>query len=458
LVSVPRRGATVNPLSTFKVIINASPSDLRDAVFSRAQNWAIPVPSAGSLGPELTSATWGSLMKLSSIPFHCRLRAGANSTSAWSASEFPAMRGYPTSGQQVFSIAPNYDKGTVQYTGGATQVQPDGDSGVSIAQQIAATGVYQFTAERLHLARNAFGASDILAPNAANLPEVLSTLRRNPPRFEAYARLVREVFPSITAVTIQPRPSNQVEIMIWQTPLELERDDLAISLESCGTGVGQVLAILYVVKTSDSPRTILIDEPNSFLHPGAARAFIRILKRFNQHQYVIATHSPEVISEIGPARVISLQFIQGRSVVGQFDRLCVDTAGDILSDLRARLSDVLGPARIVWVDGPSDAAALSLLARKFPDQALNTAFLPVRSTAPFDGKRLRDILHLHRELSKQGAPVPPKVLFLFDREGKSETDITDLKRESQGAMHFLNRRMLESYLLDAQALSALINH
>jgi len=44
-----------------------------------------------------------------------------------------------------------------------------------------------------------------------------------------------------------------------------------VPLSESGTGVGQVLAILYVVFTSEYPRTIVIDEPQSFLHPGAVR-------------------------------------------------------------------------------------------------------------------------------------------------------------------------------------------
>jgi predicted ATPase len=45
-----------------------------------------------------------------------------------------------------------------------------------------------------------------------------------------------------------------------------------------------VLAILYVVMTSNHPQTIIIDEPQSFLHPGAVKKLIEVLKQYPQHQ------------------------------------------------------------------------------------------------------------------------------------------------------------------------------
>lgn len=457
LSSVPRRGDIVNPNSMFRMQFSASGEEVHAAVFSERKAWAIPAPTE----PELILDRWEKLRASSLVSFHCSMSVGKDAGRTWSATKYPAMRAYETLGPpdepKVIQIVPDYEWNAVRHITGPTAVQNDGDSGVAIGERIAG-GIYKFDAERLHLAKYNFGTVNVLAPDASNLPEVLSTLRSIPVRYRTYVGLVSEVFPSITDVTLQSRPNNQVEIMIWQTPPELERDDLAVSLESCGTGVGQVLAILYVVKTSDTPRTILIDEPNSFLHPGAARALIRILKRFSQHQYVIATHSPEVISEVGPARVINLRFVVGQSVVEQFDKLSVDTAAGILGDLGARLSDVLGYELVVWVEGPSDADAFMLISQRVATHALTSAFLPVRSTAAFEGVDLREVLHLHRQLSERRAPMPPIVRFVFDREGRSEQTIRELQHESDGAMHFLSRRMLENYLLDAAALSARINN
>lgn len=50
-------------------------------------------------------------------------------------------------------------------------------------------------------------------------------------------------------------------------------------LAESDTGIGQVLAILYVVIMAKYNQVIIIDEPQSFLHPGAVRKLIEILKQ-----------------------------------------------------------------------------------------------------------------------------------------------------------------------------------
>ena len=99
---------------------------------------------------------------------------------------------------------------------------------------------------------------------------------------------------------------------------ESARDDLPHSLSECGTGVGQVLAILYVVMRSTGD-VICIDEPNSFLHPGAAKALVEILNEQQEHQYIIGTHSPEVIVASRPERLFMLRLEEEITVVRELN-------------------------------------------------------------------------------------------------------------------------------------------
>jgi hypothetical protein len=248
-----------------------------------------------------------------------------------------------------------------------------------------------------------------------------------------------------------------VEVAIWNTDARLKREDLAISLADSGTGIGQVLAILYVVVTADSPRIICIDEPNSFLHPGASRALLRILKRFPSHQYVISTHSPEIISELSNARLIRLTQREGRTIVEQLPAGSMDALRAALADVGAKMSDVLGFEHLLWVEGPSDADTFSLLSSQwFPDLAATLAFLPVKHTSDFDGNSAANTAHIYRQVSSMGAPMPPNVRFLFDREGRTDSEIQSLQNEFKDQARFLPRRMLENYFLEPTAIASVI--
>jgi predicted ATPase len=142
-----------------------------------------------------------------------------------------------------------------------------------VALAIKKSQIYRFDAQRVSYTKHAYGAETNLTPNSSNLPQVLHTLQsNNPHRFKRLNDLVRIVFPTIKQVVVRNVDNGQVEVLIWNVDPDTERDDLAIPLADSGTGIGQVLSMLYVVITADYPTTILIDEPNSFLHPSAAKS------------------------------------------------------------------------------------------------------------------------------------------------------------------------------------------
>ena len=65
------------------------------------------------------------------------------------------------------------------------------------------------------------------------------------------------ILPDVEQVTIRQIERNRGEIMVWPASSGAERDDLAMSLAESGTGVGQIIALLYVVMTSQ-PSVILL--------------------------------------------------------------------------------------------------------------------------------------------------------------------------------------------------------
>ena len=148
--------------------------------------------------------------------------------------------------------------------------------------------IYRFHAERLNIHKCEFKNSSELKPDASNLAEVLYFIKDNAPINNSLNNYLSDIFQHIKYVnSTLNRDNNQCEIKIWTNEAyKNNREDLTFSLSDCGTGVSQVLAILYIVVASKYPRTIIIDEPQSFLHPGAAKKLIDVLKLFPQHQYI----------------------------------------------------------------------------------------------------------------------------------------------------------------------------
>ena len=246
--------------------------------------------------------------------------------------------------------------------------------------------------------------------------------------------------------------------LLWNVDPDTERDDLAVSLSESGTGVGQVLAMLYVAFASRSPRTIIIDEPQSFLHPGAVRKLFEILKGYPQHQYIVTTHSPNAVTAADPGALFLVRKEGEESVVEQLNVSEAKDQTRFLREVGASLSDVFGADDVLWVEGPTEEECFPLiLSEVVGRRLLGTKVVGVLSTGDLEGKRSRDVYRIYGRLSEGGGLLPAAVGFVFDREGRSEKDRQDLARESGGLVAFLPRKMYENYLLNPGAIAAVVS-
>jgi len=177
--------------------------------------------------------------------------------------------------------------------------------------------------------------------------------------------LVGTIFPGIKHVTVAPTPQGNLRVLVWTVDPESEREDLAVPLAEGGTGIGQVLAILYVVLTSPYPRTIVIDEPQSFLHPGAIRTLFDVLKELQrtrlEHQYVVMTHSPTVVTAAEPRTLLLVRKDGTESAIQPIDVEETASLRLFLSEIGARLSDVFGADSILWVEGATEESCFPLI-------------------------------------------------------------------------------------------------
>jgi len=322
--------------------------------------------------------------------------------------------------------------------------------------QILRSRIYFFDAERLNIGRSRVEPNATLASNASNLPQVLHyLLTSNENRWQRYKRLVNTIFPEIKGISVPPISENEAHILIWTIDPGTERADLAIPLSESGTGIGQVLAILYVVVNSNEPRVIIIDEPQSFLHPGAVRKLFEILKLYPQHQYIITTHSPTAVTAANPQTLIVVRKEDAESTIEVVDVTETQKLRLFLSEIGARLSDVFGADNILWVEGPTEEQCFPLILSKIAKQPLlGTAIMGVVHTGDFEGKHSKTIFEIYERLSEGKGLLPPAIGFIFDREGRLEADQKELIYKSGGRVSFTPRRMYENYLLNPQAIAA----
>jgi AAA15 family ATPase/GTPase len=336
-----------------------------------------------------------------------------------------------------------------------------------ITKEFFENRVYKFNIHRTIGAGKVGTNSSKLDANCTNLSSVLDAFQANPTKFLEYKALVQDIFPTIKDISIDK--DRESPIRIWLAQSE-NRTDLTVSLDDCGTGIGQVLAMLYVIVNSDVPKVIIIDEPNSFLHPSASRKLVEIFKRYNQHQYIISTHSPELITAADADQILLLTLNeQGRTQVRAIDKKDNNGMRDILENIGSKLSDVFGYESILWVEGETEEKCFPLIVEKLLKKSLSKqAILKVRKTGDFESKHKKQVeivFDLYERMVKGDALIPPASAFIFDKESRSQKEINDFKRlgtivekgKKIEKIYFLTRRLYENYLLNTDAITAILN-
>lgn len=464
LASLPRSTTPPNPTSVAMVTFSLGGEELKDILLGTG-SFFVPVPATIQEPRNKGKEVLDQILTMNEVSFSV-----AFSSSSEGGQANIEMVSVPTHG--LYEPMPSGDMGinffevtpTPDRTGFSFKepkyYPPQNDFGFIVAS-VLRERIYSFRAERLNVGRCGFGTSAVLAPNASNLPEVLSVLHgSNPPRFRQFNSLVKEIFPSIFEISVRNVPNNNLEITVWTEDPALQREDLAIPLSESGTGIGQVLAILYVVLRSEFPRTIIIDEPNSFLHPAAARKLIGILRtQFAQHQYLVSTHSPEILRTANPATLSLIRWTDRKSTLESLDVNQISEVTKCLNEVGAKLSDVFGADQIAWVEGSTEEQCYPLILEKLGNRPLlGIAIVAVRNPSDLLGKRpsVAMIWEIYSKLSAGNALIPPAIAFVFDRERRTEEEMEDLRRRSGNRVHFMLRCMFENYLIDPVALAAVM--
>ncbi|MER9277629.1 AAA family ATPase [Mesorhizobium sp. M0522] len=319
--------------------------------------------------------------------------------------------------------------------------------------------VFMFDAQRYGLGRGGFSYPERLSSSANNLAAVLNRIQGE--RTELFVRLVehiREIFSTIRNLSVRPTQQQDLEILVWPID-EREYPELSVGLDRCGTGVAQAIAILTVAMTLEEA-VIIVDEISSFLHPAAAKTLLRILQtNYPRHQYIISTHSPEVLSASSPSTVNFVRKIGFESSVTPVDLNNLEDLRQVTGQLGISMTDVFAVERIIWVEGPTEELCFPYIyTQAVAPMPRSTMFVPVIATGDFSktGTRLELVLEIYERLSRAATPLVKSVTFGFDLEELSDREKDDLLRRSAGNIHLLPRRHFECYLLDPSAIADLL--
>jgi predicted ATPase len=318
--------------------------------------------------------------------------------------------------------------------------------------------IYRFSAQRRPGVQCAAQGTYILDREATALPYCINHLQTNDAHgHKLLCSWVNRVFPSVKWVQAPPS-GGTFELRCLPHLPDVRRDDLAIPVARMGAGIGNVIAMFYVVLTSRDPQVIAIDEPNAFLHPRALRELLAILEsEGKQHQFILTAHSADVLTAVNTRSISLLEFDGVATTVQQVGTKDLHFLRSGLAELGIRITDLHAKDRVFWVEGQTEELVMPELLRwACPEVAAGTSVLRVERTGTFSKKGMSpsEVALIYERLSSSSALVPPMVCILLDGEKRTKESRDEIEKTSKGKLCFLERRMLENYLLHPGAVTA----
>ena len=227
--------------------------------------------------------------------------------------------------------------------------------------------------------------------------------------------------------------------------------DFYAEIGMMGSGLQMWLQIMWFIARTKGDTTIILDEPDVYMHPDLQRKLIRMVKG-RYPQVIVATHSIEIISEVEPENIITvdkkckrLRYASDLQAVQSI----VDEVGAVnnLSLMR------IGSARkCIFVEG-KDLKILSKIAEVIYGKDIESLeILPHVSLGGFNN--LREAFGAAK-LFKEETNGTIRCMCILDRDYFSEETIAEKYKEAEKSfleLHIWKRKEIENYLLEPRVL------
>lgn len=159
---------------------------------------------------------------------------------------------------------------------------------------LASMGFYNLNPEAMKKLQSP-DAGEILHRDGDNIASVVSRLNRDQPKsVERILSYLTLITPGIESVRRAPLGSRQT--------VSITQDRQAFLAESMSDGTLRALGILFAVipiADQNSASLVGVEEPETALHPAAARALMDALREASSHtQILVTSHSPDLLDQM----------------------------------------------------------------------------------------------------------------------------------------------------------------
>jgi hypothetical protein len=270
--------------------------------------------------------------------------------------------------------------------------------------------------------------------------------------FESFKNLVTATWPglSITSLDLPGLMDKEGRISL------MVRDgDFSAEMAWMGHGLQMWLQTMWFLSRNQQSAVLILDEPDVYMHADLQRKLIRMLMRDNR-QFIIATHSPEMLAEVDPDAVVVLNRRNRVSKPATSSSAIQELLRHVGSVHNISLARLGTYGRILLVEG-EDLPILKLF---------QNAVDP-RSAVPIDALPNSDIGGWSKWPSvitlanffRHNTSDRIQIFCVLDRDFHTEDEIQRRMAEARSAgvhLHIWTYKEIENYALSAPAIARAI--
>jgi hypothetical protein len=223
-----------------------------------------------------------------------------------------------------------------------------------------------------------------------------------------------------------------------------------------GHGLQMWLQTLWFLARCETRACVILDEPDVYMHADLQRRLIRLVREpFGQ--VIIATHSTEIISEVEPEQMVSIDRTARRSAYTA-DMSAAQGVLDGLGSVQNIALVRLGSARrFIVLEGDDMQILKRLQDLLFPHAELPFDALPHDSVAGFG-----ELVHVLRwpGVLENAAGQPIRTYCIVDSDYRCREELRSWRSRAEEYgldLHVWARKEIENYLLIPEAIARAIN-
>ena len=237
--------------------------------------------------------------------------------------------------------------------------------------------------------------------------------------------------------------------------LEVRDRDFVAEIGAMGHGLQMWMQTMWFLARAGDARTVILDEPDVYMHPDLQRRLIRFLRRrFNQT--IVTTHSTEIMAEVEPSSIVIVDRRRRRSrrvnSVPSLQAL-VNRVGSVHN---IQLTRLWSARRFLVVEG-GDLRLLKVVQDLlYPESEVPFDLIP---NMRLPGWGAWSWAVGSKMMLRNAADEAVKVMCVLDRDFHTPSQIETRQKEASERsiwLHIWKRKEVENYFLVPSAITRVV--